>query len=121
MITGGTGTVDVAFSVDLTGNMSVFTDECGLFADTEVIFGMELDGSPVLFFWDFLHIGASDSDARSISETLSTTVSLEFDTNYFLYLETDSESEAAAVPEPSTGILLFFGGQIGRASCRERV
>ena len=109
MITGGTGTVDVEFSVDLSGNMSVFTDDCGLFADTEVIFGMELDGSAILSFQDYLHIGPSDSDARPISETLSTTLSLEFDSYYFLYMETDSESEAATVPAPSTGILLFSG------------
>jgi len=105
-------TVNVDFSIDLTGLMNVFTDEYGLYAKTETIFGMELNGSPILFFRippAILSIGPNDSDYEPISKNLMTTMSLEYDVPYFLYLEVDSESRAANVPEPSTFILLLVG------------
>jgi len=111
VITGGTGPgpVDVDFYVDLSGVLSVFTDECGLFAETEVIFGLELDGTPILFHRDRIAVGPNDSDSLLVSETLYTTVPLEFEVPYFLYLEVDSESAGAVIPEPATLSLMLVG------------
>ncbi|KIH77722.1 PEP-CTERM protein-sorting domain-containing protein/RHS repeat-associated core domain-containing protein [Geoalkalibacter ferrihydriticus] len=109
MITGGEGTVDVDFSASLLGSMFVFTDEFGVFAKTETIFGLELDGAPLLFFYDFLEIGPNSIDSSPISDVLFSTLTLDYDTPYFLYAEGDSESYAANVPEPSTFILLLAG------------
>lgn len=74
VITGGLGTVDVDFSANLLGDLYVFTDECGLFAITEVIFGLELDGNPILFHHDLLAIGPNSSDRLPVSEALFTTI-----------------------------------------------
>ncbi len=108
-ITGGIGTVDVDFSVDIAGDLYVFTDKCGVFAETEVIFGLELDGAPILFHDDLLSIGSNSSATLSVSESLFDTRTLEYDVPYFLWLECDSESAAANVPEPSTIALMFIG------------
>jgi hypothetical protein len=123
IITGGTGTVDVDFSVDLSGGLFVFTDECGILAETEVIFGLELDGDLILDYQKLLSIGPNDSDSFTVSELLSTTVPLEFDVPYFLYLEVDSESEGIVdVPEPHTLALLLvgLGGFVGVSRKRAR-
>lgn len=109
VITGGTGTVDVDFYVDLAGFLFVLTDECGVFAETEVIFGLELDGNPILFHHDRIAVGPNDSDSLLVFETLHTTVPLEFEVPYFLYLEVDSESAGAVVPEPATLSLMLVG------------
>ncbi|MBM3240487.1 RHS repeat protein [Candidatus Poribacteria bacterium] len=109
MITGDTGAVDVDFSVDIAGSLYVFTDECGVFAETEVIFGLELDGNPILFHNDRLYVGPNSSDSLSFSEHLFDTRTLEFDVPYCLYLEGDSESSAANTPEPSSIALMLIG------------
>ena len=120
MITGGTGTVNVDFSVDIAGALDVFTDECGVFAETEVIFGLELDGTPILFHNDYLYVGNNDSAILSVSESLFDTRTLEYDVPYFLYLEVDSESAGANTPEPSTIALMLIGlgGLAGFAGTR---
>ncbi len=112
IITGGMGTVDVDFSVDIAGEMHVKTDECGVLAETEIIFAMELDGDPILFFQDMLSIGPNSELQKSISlSLLAENVSLEFDTPYFLLLEVDSESVGIVepIPEPSTMVLTLVG------------
>lgn len=109
VITGGLGTVDVDFSANLLGDLFVFTDKCGVFAKTEVIFGLELDGNPILFHHDLLAIGPNSLASLPVSEALFTTVPLEFDVPYFLYLEVDSESAGAVVPEPATWALMLVG------------
>ena len=48
-ITGGTGDVQVSFSVDLTGSLNVFTHAFGQLAETETIFSLELDGTRFFF------------------------------------------------------------------------
>ena len=109
--TAGTGTdqVNVDFSVDLEGGLLVSTDECGVFAKTDVIFGMELNDDIILFHQDSLAVGPNSFDSLSVYETLATTISLEYNVPYYLYLEVDSESEAAVVPEPGTIVLMLVG------------
>ncbi len=108
-ITGGVGPVQVDFSGQLTGMLQVMTDQFGQLAETETIFALEVDGFPVLFFQDLLSIGPNDADSRPVSETLFGSLTLAFDTPYFLFAEADSESQAINVAEPGTLALLLPG------------
>jgi hypothetical protein len=107
MITGGTGPVNVDFSVNLAGLLRVLTDEFGVLAETEVIYGLELDGEKLLFFNDRLSIGSSLAITRPVNQSLAATKTLAFDTPYSLFLEIDSESRALNIPEPPTLALLL--------------
>lgn len=109
VITDGTGDVDVNFSVDLTGNLNVFTDAFGQLAQTETIFDLELDGNPILFRDDILSIGPSDSKNLSFSQNLFDSRTLQFDTLYFILAQADSESQAINIPEPSSLTLMLAG------------
>jgi hypothetical protein len=113
-LSGGGSSVDVQFAIDISGLLNVMTDAFGLFAQTETVFTLEVDGTPILFQNDLLSIGPSDSGSQSFSTHLSNTMTLAaFDLDglplsHFLLLEADSES-AGAVPEPPVGLLLITG------------
>lgn len=109
IIEGGTGTVNVDFSGNLSGFLSVQTDQYGLLAKADAIFGLELDGENILPYWASLVIGPNDDKLLPISKTLTNTVSMDFATPYFMWIEVDSETEGITVPEPSTGMLLLVG------------
>jgi hypothetical protein len=110
MITGGTGSVDVTLSTQVTGSLNVFTNAFGQQADTDTTFALEVDGTPILFRFDELSIGPSSSNSLSFSQTLSATTTLSFDVPSFLFVEVDSESEVInRVSEPSTVALLLSG------------
>ena len=98
---------NVQFEIDIAGLLNVMTDAFGLFAQTETVFTLEVDGTPILFQNDLLSIGPSDSATQAISTRLSNTVTLDAG-SHFLLLEIDSES-AGAVPEPPVGLLLITG------------
>jgi hypothetical protein len=109
MITGGVGDASVHFSVDLTGNLSVLTDPFGVKAETDTIFALEVDGTPVLFSFDHLLIGPNASDSLAFSRTLSETRILQFDTPYNLVIDNDPEADLVNAPEPGTLMLLLTG------------
>jgi hypothetical protein len=109
-ITGGTGSVDVTFSVLIAGSNSVTTDQFGVLAQSETVFGLEVNGQPVLPFDQLLVVGPSSSNSSTFNQTLSNTVSLNFGTTYSLVAEADSESQAIdTTPEPATASLAFIG------------
>ena len=109
VITGGSGDVDVNFSVDLTGSLDLLTDAFGQLAQTETIFDLELDGNPILFRDDILSIGPNAFASMPFSQKLSDTRTLQFDTFYFILAQADSESQAINIPEPSTVTLMLAG------------
>lgn len=110
MITGGAGAVEVDFSVDLVDVLlHVLTDQNGVFAETEVIFNLQLDGEPLLFFNDMLSVGPNSDITSTLNQHLTATKTLAFDVPYSLILEIDSESRAFNIPEPSTPVLLLTG------------
>ena len=115
-ITGGTGSVNVTFSADLAGMLDVMTDQSGLLARTETIFTLGLDGQPILFFDSPLLVGSNDHASLAFAQTLSTTLSLNFNTPYLLFAQADSESQAINIPEPPT-IALGFTALLGLAAC----
>jgi hypothetical protein len=111
-ITGGTGSVDVTFSVLIDSSNSVTTDQFGVLAETETVFGLEVNGQPALPPFDQLLVvvGPSSSNSSTFDGTLSNTVTLNFGTTYSLVAEADSESQAIdTTPEPATASLAIIG------------
>ncbi|CAH1086144.1 hypothetical protein [Candidatus Nitrotoga sp. 1052] len=114
-LSGGGSSVDVQFAIDISGLLNVMTDAFGLFAQTETVFTLEVDGTPILFHNDLLSIGPSDSDTRSFSTHLSNTVTLAaFDLDglplsHSLLLEAETDPRGMVVPEPPVGLLLITG------------
>lgn len=106
-LSGGGPSVDVQFAIDISGLLNVMTDAFGVFAQTQTVFTLEVDGTPILFHNELLSIGPSDSDTKVVSTQLSKIVTLDSG-SHFLLLEADSES-AGAVPEPPVGLLLITG------------
>jgi len=102
----------VTFSANLTGSLDVFTDAFGVKAETETIFALEVDGTPVLSFFKLLSIGPMSLDHFSISDSVRlepATLTLLFGAPSFLFVSVDSESEVINVPEPSTITLMLAG------------
>lgn len=106
----GSGSVTVQIAVDVSAVLEVLTDVCGVLAETETVFALEIDGTPVLFLDRLLAIGRSDHETDRVSERLTATLTLEAGTPYFILLEADSESRAVVeVPAPSAVALLLAG------------
>ncbi|HKA45044.1 MAG TPA: hypothetical protein VKF40_23880 [Burkholderiales bacterium] len=100
----------VTFAIDISGVLKTVTDLCGIVAASEVIFSLEVDGTPVLFHDDLLSIGPSDAATKSIATHLTNTVTLDTGVSHFLLLEADSESRGqVVVREPPAGVLLVAG------------
>ncbi|HME00024.1 MAG TPA: hypothetical protein VKM93_22175 [Terriglobia bacterium] len=108
-ITGGTGSVDVAFSTDFNGQVQVANDQNGVQATAEAIFNLNLDGSPVLSFDSPISVGSSASLVSPFGQTLTNTVPLNFDTSYPLFIQADAETSAYNVPEYPSVVLLTIG------------
>jgi len=110
MITGGTGQVNVNFSAMLKSMQSLLTTGGGIFASSEVIYSLLVNGNLVSSFASFNAIGPNDSwNPKPISELETGMMTLNYDEDYTIYLEADAETEGINVPEPST-ITLLFGG-----------
>ena len=120
MITGGSGSVDVLFSATALGSVSVFTDTYGESAQAEAIFALEVNQNPALFTDNLLSIGSDDSASQMISDPLSQTVTLNYNTAYSLWLETDAEAMVSNVPEPSTWALALLGLGTACAAARRQ-
>lgn len=105
----GTDPIEVTFSVDLLGSLSLMTDALGESAQSDVTFNLLLDGDSVLFYHLPQSIGASSAVDVPFSLTLTNTITLDPTVDYLLFLRVDSESfvMTQAVPEPAT--LLLFG------------
>ncbi len=117
---GGSGLVSVNFSIGVGGALRLATDSAGLFAETETLFSMFVDGDPVLFDDRPRSIGPNSDFLESFAQTLTGARDLEFGKSYSLTLTVESKSRAinADVPEPSTATLLGLG--LGVALQRRR-
>lgn len=111
MITGGTGDVDVTFSALINGMQSLMTDASGQFAESDVVFTLEIDGDPVLFHASQLTGGPNTSLQQLIAEAVSNTVTLQYNTVYTVGINVDSDIPPGTntVLEPSTLILMASG------------
>lgn len=107
-VTGGTGDVNVMLSMDIDGSQDGFTDNSGSFMN-EIVAVLELDGDPKLFYDNIIHGGPGSNTTIGVNQTLSNTLTLSYDTPYFIFIEADSESNAMNVPEPGTLVLMLAG------------
>lgn len=113
-ITGGNAgdPVSVTFSVLINYALSVTTDQYGVLAEAEAIFGQELFGQDVGFvvvntFNDLLSIGPNDhQEAGATGLLLTNTLGLHYGVRYSLLNEADAEIRVVNIPEldMSTGI-----------------
>lgn len=120
MITGGSGSVNTTFSMNISGLLNVLTDANGVSAQAETVFTLQLDGNPVLFNDSLLTIGSSQSEMLPISMTLSNTVTLQYDTSYQLLIEADSEGSVLNTPEPGIGALATLVASLALLFWRNR-
>ena len=121
MVTGGTGTVEVTFSVDLGGQKTVATDPCGLLAWAELTFTLEiydllpvledqsLQDQVVLFHKNRLECdGPNCFKEEIVDKMLTATRVVEYGKLYSFVVETDDE-QYAMVPVPPTLLLALLG------------
>jgi hypothetical protein len=118
-IIGGTAgdPVQVTFGVLIDYARSVTTDQYGVLAEAEAIFGQELFGQDVGFQLvnsfvpvpAVLSIGPNDHLQDGLQNlVLNNTLELHYDTAYTLLFEADAEVRVANVPEPSSfGLMLL--------------
>ena len=112
-VTGGTGDVDVAFSLDFSAWLYGEADELGYF-ESDYIVGMYLTDWVSDWYLDsFDEIsGTNITISNSYGDTLSDTITLQYNVDYDIILYADSEVYGHNVPEPAT-LLLFGSGLIG--------
>jgi hypothetical protein len=116
-ILGGTpgDPVSVAFDVFIDYELLLLTDQYGVLAEAEAIFGQELFGEDVGFVlvnWldQYWSIGPNDSyQEKATNLLLSNTIELRYGTVYSLLNEGDAEVRVINVPEPATLWLLPLG------------
>ncbi|NRF68873.1 hypothetical protein HLB44_17915 [Aquincola sp. S2] len=121
MITGGTGSVDVKFSMQVDGHQAGSTGAFGHVDINSLIATLELDGASVLFLHNPITAGANASFDVTTSTTLSATVSLNFDTEYQLFALADGELGEGETPEPGTAALVLaaaVGSTLARLQAR---
>ncbi len=102
--------VSVTFNAFLSGLQSLFTDAQGQFATSEIVFNLLLPdiGSDALFLDNPLSIGTNSSLLSPLDTMLTTTLTLQTNTEYALIAEVDAESSGLNItPEPS-----FFSGSV---------
>jgi hypothetical protein len=120
-ITGGTGSVNVQFTANVTRMIALSTDSFGMFAEEELISSLLLDGSQVLFSHDLASIGPNDSFSMTISGAQTQMETLQFNTVYTLgyYSDDDTYPNMNGIPEPAT--IWLIGVPLGLLLVRRRL
>jgi len=115
-LSGGGPSVNVQFEIDISGALDLLTDVSGVFARTETVFTLEVDGEVVMFDHRPGEIGPDSALFEPFSEHLTATITLDsFDQNgnpltHFLLLQTESDpSGSVSVPETPASLLLVAG------------
>jgi hypothetical protein len=116
VITGGTGVVNVDFSVDVSGLLSVSTVGSPAIASADTIFTLELDGTLLTSRFDLLTVGPGNAQSTAFTERLGASVSLPFadpgnlfGSASFAFLAVFVDPFVPRLPEPSTWLLILLG------------
>lgn len=106
----GSKPVTVDFSAALSGNQSLFLDNNGVFATSEVIFNLLVNGNSELFLDSPLSRSTAGTTVHPISATLKNSDStLLTNTVYSFDAQVDAESFGANAPEPSFFVFTGMG------------
>jgi hypothetical protein len=104
MITGVAGEFPVNFSMDLVHSLNLSSDPNALEATTDIIFSLEIDGTPVLFQHDSRSLSSSSISDPSASVNLSSNMM------HDITVTADSEVHGETmIPEPSNFALMLTG------------
>jgi len=119
-ITGGTGSVDVTFTLNFTMSLSGSADANGVFYSETGYAGLTIFDpnnyytafTPPADFLDNIVGGPNSSANHLFSSSVSQTYTLNYDSLYSIFLFASDEHyvENAVVPEPSTYMLLISLG-----------
>jgi hypothetical protein len=119
--TGLANPITVSLTATLNASQSLSTDASGISADSEVTYqllllatdanGNYLGNSPFLFYDNPLSIGSDQMAAAGSPNPLTATASLDTNTPYTFFLETDAESDGvdSSAPEPAPVFLVATG------------
>lgn len=117
-LSGGGNNVDVGFSIDISGALNLLTDACGVFAFTETVFTLEVDGTPGLFDHRWFEIGPSNAyNPPPFSLPLSGTIKDLVSGTHFLLLQAETDPRGR-VPEPPSLALLLIAGLAALTAAR---
>jgi hypothetical protein len=112
-IVGTTGSVNVTMNATIDYNQTLVTDTLGVSAYSEVIFALNLPDTglvPFLFYDSPLSIGSDATAANSGTQILTNSTTLQANTLYTIYAESDAESLGVdSAPEPASIELLGLG------------
>ena len=129
IVTGGTGSVDVTLALTLETIQALPLDQFDFFGSSQVTFELTVDGTTIFSYDNLISSSTPDSFTLvQLSEVLSRTITLQFDTPHTITLTGTARSAGSAeIPEPATLFLLasglgFMGGVVkkrrGRFSAR---
>ena len=107
------GPVDVLIQMDFAGSIFGSADDEGFFVDITHLASLLLYDSltGVLLASDFFNDSISGTDTTIIHNNrgvVEIPITLNYNTEYWLYAEADSEIQGYTVPEPNTFLLLFI-------------
>jgi len=110
-VTGADGTVDVNISGLFTSTQSLFTNQFGVFADSQVIVSIFVDSFAV-FSMEFPHfaIGTNSMNLLQMSEQLAGAITVQTNVQHGVSITIQANATAQdEIPEPTTAVLLLSG------------
>jgi hypothetical protein len=111
MVTAGADTVALNISGLVTSTQSLFTDQFGVFADSQFIVTVFVDSFTV-FSMEFprFGIGTNSMDFLLISQQLAGAITVQSNVEHFVTITIQADSSGFdEVPEPATAVLLLSG------------
>jgi len=111
MVTGGTGSVDVTLALTLETIQALPLDQFDFFGSSQVMFELAVDGTTIFSYDNLISSSTPNSFTLvQLSEVLSRTITLQFNTPHTITITGTARSAASAeIPEPATLFLLVSG------------
>jgi len=111
IVTGGTGSVDVTLALTLETIQGLNLDQFDIFGSSQVMFELAVDGTTIFSYDNLISSSTPGSFTLvQLSEVLSRTLTLQFNTPHTITFTGTARSAASAeIPEPATLFLLVSG------------